>query len=365
METLENYLRRRRIMLVLDNCEHLIQACADLVGRLLRSCRELKVPATSREPLSIQGEVVWRVPSLSSPELDQVEGIEASDLKRFEAVPPDETLELLAQLVDKSMVQVAENEGERRYRLLETIRQYARDRLAQTAEAEALRSRHRDWYLGLAERAEPELHGHDQIAWMDRLELEMDNFRDAIGWCLETGNNDKVLRLAGALSLFWYVRGYYTEGRHLLERVLEVGKKASTAARLKALYGAGWMEFAAQDYDRMEQFGRQSLALAKESHDRKSEAFALILLADGAYNRGDNSLARTLLEKSCAQFRELGEKWVLGHSVRLLGHIVKRQSMAVYGRVGGRGPCDRTGRAGGTSLRGCGGRTGTRHLLCS
>jgi tetratricopeptide (TPR) repeat protein len=234
-------------------------------------------------------------------------------------------VEHLAGLVDKSMVQAAETEGERRYRLLETIRQYAQGKMEQSPEARAFRGRHRDWYLELAERAEPELRSHDQIAWMNRLELEMDNFRAALGWSFETRENAAALRMAAALWRFWYVRGYFDEGRRLLKQALESAGSASAIVRLEAMYGAGWMEYAAQDYERMGQFGAESLKLAQEAHDRNGEAFALILLAIDVFNRGDNSLARSRLEESRSIFDELGEQWGVVQAVRLLGHIVKRQ----------------------------------------
>src|SRR6185503_1452899 len=116
-------------------------------------------------------------------------------------------LDLLARLVDKSLVLMEEGgSGEERYRLLETVRQYARDRLLEAGEAPTVRDWHRDWCLALAERAEPEVHRHDQLVWLARLDAEHDNLRAALAWCLE--HEPSIgLRLAGSLASFWRLRG--------------------------------------------------------------------------------------------------------------------------------------------------------------
>src|SRR5205823_7140008 len=115
----------------------------------------------------------------------------------------EEVLDLLASLVEKSLVLYEEREGEGRYRLLETVRQYARDRLLEAGEAAAVRGRHRDWFLALAEQAEPELRGPEQVVWLERLEREHDNLRAALAWSGAQGEGEAGLRLGGALKRFW------------------------------------------------------------------------------------------------------------------------------------------------------------------
>ena len=135
-----------------------------------------------------------------------------------EDVAEMDVLDLLSRLVDKSLL-VAEAEGQGRYRLLETIRQYARDRLLESGEAtEALR-RHRDWYLALAEQAAPEFfRGIESREWLERLEVEHDNLRAALEWSDgEPAGGEAGLRLTGSLWRFWVVRGHLAEGRVKVE----------------------------------------------------------------------------------------------------------------------------------------------------
>ena len=301
MDTLLNYLKSRGMLLMLDNCEHLIDACRTLADTLLRSCPNLKILAASREALGIAGERAWRVPSLSLPDPQNLETLKASTLTQYEAVrlfidravavqssfavternasalaqlchrldgiplalelaaarakvlsveeisarlddrfrlltggsrtalPRQQTLrsaidwsynqlsekervlfnrtsvymggwtlaaaeaicaggeieeynilDLLTSLVDKSLVVTKEEEGRTRYYLLETVRQYARDKLLESGEGVDLRNHHLEWYLDLAERSEPGLRGPDQVEWQKRLEIEHDNLRTAL-----------------------------------------------------------------------------------------------------------------------------------------------------------------------------------------
>ena len=133
-------------------------------------------------------------------------------------VEEEEVMELLTTLVEKSLV-VAEESWERgaRYRLLEPVRQYASEKLVESGEEDDVRRRHARFFLALAEEAEPGLRGPRQVEWLDRLEQEHDNLRAALAWSLE---EDLGPRMAGALSLFWYTRGYLSEGRSYLEAVV-------------------------------------------------------------------------------------------------------------------------------------------------
>ena len=136
-------------------------------------------------------------------------GTEASDV-----------LDLLAQLVDKSLVVAQTHGGEARYQLLETVREYARERLHESEAVEQVQRRHRDWYLVLAEQVEPKLDEREREIWLDRLERENDNLLASLDWSFEHRDADAVMRLAKSLEPFWRIRGYYSEGLHWLEAAL-------------------------------------------------------------------------------------------------------------------------------------------------
>lgn len=143
-----------------------------------------------------------------------------------------EVLDLLTRLVDKSLVLADTRYGDARYRLLETIRQYSRDRLAEAGEATEVRRRHRDWYLALAEQAEPKLRGHEQEFWLSRLETEHDNLRTALEWSLTDAEDaEPGMRLSAALAYFWRTRDYFTEGSRWLDRALSHGSDVSAFGR--------------------------------------------------------------------------------------------------------------------------------------
>ncbi len=349
-------LRSRRLLLILDNCEHLLDACARLADTLLRGCPQVQILATSREALGIGGEVSWRVPSLAVPQSEklppipdllQIEAVRLF-IERAQAVQPsfvltsqnasavaqicrrldgiplalelaaarlkglspeqlvsrldlrfrlltggsraalprqqtlaaavawsydlltpteqalfnrlavfvdgftleaaetvcgdagvEDVLDLLLRLVEKSLVIAEPGDNELdRYRLLETLRQYGRDKLVASGEVEVISRRHASFYLALAETAEPALHGSEQVAWLDRLEREHNNLRAAIEWYEANDEWVEALRLAGAISWFWTVRGYYTEGRARLSVILEkAGSTAPPILRAQAYSG--------------------------------------------------------------------------------------------------------------------------------
>jgi len=144
--------------------------------------------------------------------LEAAEAVCAGD-----SVEPRDVLDLVMHLLDKSLVFMEGSDGEARYRFLETIRQYSRDRLMEAGEADRVRDRHRDWCLHLAEQAEPKLTGSAQATWLERLEMENHNLRAALEWTKVSGAPEMGLRLATALWRLWNVRGYYRGGREWLE----------------------------------------------------------------------------------------------------------------------------------------------------
>jgi non-specific serine/threonine protein kinase len=173
----------------------------------------------------------------------------AEEVCSGEGIEKDEVLDLLSHLVDKSLVVVAERDGEARYRLLETVKQYGREKLDESGEAEAIRGHHASFFLRLAEEAEPAMLGPEQWVWVGRLEREHDNQRAALGWLRERGEAERGLRFAGALGQFWFFRGYYTEGRAWLEEFLGLpGASGGTAVRAKALYALGVLIYRSADY---------------------------------------------------------------------------------------------------------------------
>jgi non-specific serine/threonine protein kinase len=431
LDTLAAYLRERHLLLVLDNCEHLLDICAALASALLRACPHLRLLATSREALGLTGEHLYRVPSLSVPDprhlpapelagtyeavrlfvararerrsefalsaqnaravaqicarLDgmplaielaaarvgamSVETIAARLDDRFalltggarDALPRQQTLratldwsyellgtvervllgrlavfaggwtleaaeavcagegidegsvlDLLDGLAHKSLVQADEEvEGELRYRLLETVRQYGQERLAAAGEAVEVQRRHAQWFLALAEKAEPQLKGAEQLAWLARLEREHDNLRAALRWIREAGDVVSALRLAGALSRFWEVSGRLSEGQTWLDDLLALPAPegpVALATRAKALQGTGVLAFRQGHYAQATRRAQGSLAVHRALGDTRGIAGALNTLGIVAIDQGDFARAAPLLEESLGLKRALGDR---------------------------------------------------------
>ena len=151
--------------------------------------------------------------------------------------------------MDKSLVLATDQDYRTRYRLLETVRQYALEKLEAAGEVESLGGRHVRHYLALAEEAEPELRGARHGAWLGRLEIEHDNLRAALRWTLEREEAELALRLGGALGEFWYLSGQVSEGRQWLEQALAQRDGTSEFAQAKALTWAGSMRWITRDQD--------------------------------------------------------------------------------------------------------------------
>jgi predicted ATPase/DNA-binding SARP family transcriptional activator/DNA-binding CsgD family transcriptional regulator len=439
-DALVDCLRAKRALLVLDNCEHLVDAVARLADTLLNSCPHLRVLATSRESLSVEGELNWLVPSLSVPSLGQTPRVEelagyesvrlfverashrnpafsltpqnaptvARICGRLEGIPlaielaaarvglsveqiavrldhslklltagnrtasprqrtlrgtldwsyallsePErklfcrlsvfaggwtlaaaemvgaegdteqgDVLDLLSRLVDKSLV-VAEATGGGgvRYRMLEPIRQYAREKLEEGGEGEEVRREHAGFFLALAEEAEPGLWGPEDAEWLERLEAEHDNLRAVLSWDLEKeGADDLGLRLAGALWLFWEARGYYGEGHSWLEQVLARGSQASAAARAKGLEGLGWLTYRRGDTDRAKAIAEEGLSLSDEGGLGGVVTADFLRMSGGmAEVQGHRERSRELLEESLRLSREADDKLGIAGSLLELG----------------------------------------------
>jgi predicted ATPase/DNA-binding XRE family transcriptional regulator len=488
VDEVKDFLQGRHLLLLLDNCEHLLPACAELAEALLRACPMLSVVATSREPLGIAGEVVWRVPSLSLPQevaslgsrpqaatdqtLPNVEALLAYDavqlfverarlrrpdfaltqdnasavvaicrqldgmplaielaaarvsvlsvgqiearlrdrfhlltggrrealprhqtlraamdwshdlltalekallralsvfaggftLEAVEAVcgaqetapllrqkagrasdvrhrPPvvvrrDDILDLLAHLVDKSLVLTDESYRSVRYRLLETVRQYAAERLDEAGEALAVRQRHATWCLALAEEGAAAMEGPREGAWLSQLEQERDNVRAALDWSLAHGQGlgeqarlaaTTALRLAGALPRFWVRRGHWGEARRWLAQVLAVAGEAPAADRAKALRGAGILAYLHGDFVMAHGMFTASLALYRDLGDELAITRSQQHLGATALRLGDYAGAHTLFEANRARYEALGYKPGLANLQFTLGVLSFRQ----------------------------------------
>jgi non-specific serine/threonine protein kinase len=216
-----------------------------------------------------------------------------------------DVVELFLMLVDKSLVVSEAEEGGFRYGMLEPVRQYARERLEESGEARAMKRAHAEYFLALAEEAEPRLWGSGDKAWFNRLEREHDNMRAALSWTLEHEQAELALKLSGALRWFWRARGYYAEGRSWLERALSEEGLTSAGARAKALDGVGWLASEQRDIERVEAVAEEGLKLCEEAGiggvilaDFKN------LLGEAAWLRGDHERAAELFEEGLGLHRE-------------------------------------------------------------
>jgi predicted ATPase/DNA-binding SARP family transcriptional activator len=429
LATLTSALRSKRLLLLLDNCEHLVEACASLADSLLQGCPILQILATSREALSIKGEMPYRVPSLSTPDperlppLEQLASFDAVRLfldrvlphqpefrltegnatavaricQQLDGIPlaielaaarmralsvqtlaerlddrfrlltrgsrtalprhqtlralidwsyqllseaeqgllrrlsvftggwtleaaeavcadedtePWEVVDLLTGLVDKSLVLYQERDGAGRYRLLETVRQYAGDRLLEAGETAGMRRRHGAWYLRATEETRSPCEPLD-VAWMDLLEQEHDNVRAALEWS-QAGAEDAELafRWAAALFEFWQVRGYWSEGRARLEAMVSrPDATGRTAARAEALWALGALTSYQGDYAAAQPVFEEALTIRRELSDQAGAALALASLGNIALRQGNHGAACSLFEESLAIRRKLGQRW--------------------------------------------------------
>jgi predicted ATPase/DNA-binding SARP family transcriptional activator len=457
IETLKAHLKSKVILLVIDNCEHLIRACAQHVEQLLAACPRLKIMATSIEALSLFNEVIWQVPSLPLPDtqasnsfeelqefasiklfderastvkagfaLDQkniisiaqicnrldgiplaielaaarikvlsVDEIAARLDDRFSlltagsrtAIPRHQTLratidwsydlltdpervllrrlsvfaggftleaaeavcsqgmkrsdilDLLGHLVDKSLVIVEADveKGDTRYRLLETIRQYALEKLVQIGETPITRDQHLAFYLDLAERSEPYIFSSESAIWVSRLDKELDNIRAAMDWSTSSGKAVVALQIAGSLMYFWWTHGFLTSEWHdRIQRALALPEgRERTLARAKALNGIGSSYWAdANPTDRRPQL-EEALSIGRELGDRWNIATALRNLGVLNNIRGNYSEARVFLEQGLEIWRGMGAEGKQGYAICLafLGDVVLNCSQAENARL--------------------------------
>lgn len=442
IDVLKVYLHEKQALIVLDNCEHLIEASAKLVNTLLNAAPKLKILASSREALGVKGEASYPVPSLSAPpnfrslrdfgsveQLSQYEAVRlfidrallvaphfvvdadnapyiakicyrldgiplaielaAARIKmmsvdqiskrlddRFRlltggartALPRQQTLrglidwsydlltdkerlllqrlsifaggwtleaaeevcndqspvnreqtdhrlpitdilDLLTQLFNKSLVVgMAEgsHSGETRYRMLETIRQYAREKLLEAGSIEIVRDKHLAYFVKLAEQAEPELYHSNQAFWLNKLDEEMDNFRMAVEWAIAK-DVESGLRIAAIPWRFWLVRGYLPEVADWLEQLLEQ-YKITNALHAQALAFHSLCKFRRGDFSETIALAKQSLEMARTLLDKQTEALSLAFLGILLAAQGNVGEGTPLLEEALAIYRSLDDK---------------------------------------------------------
>jgi predicted ATPase len=240
-----------------------------------------------------------------------LEAIEAICIMLGDEVEP--MLDAVASLIDKSLLQQVEQEGEEpRLVMLETIREYGLECLTATGEAEMIRRAHAAYYLQLAERAEPELVGPLQTVWLERLEREHDNLRATMQWWLEPGQTgdsvELALRFGGALWRFWEGHGHWSEGRNFLEGALARSEGVVASVRFKAFHALGWVVFFQGDSDRVEVLAEEGLALSRELGDTRGIAASLRLLGLAFWDKGNFVRERVLYEEALRLSREVGDK---------------------------------------------------------
>ena len=422
LDALMDYLRSKKILLVVDNCEHLIDACAQLAETLLHACRDLRMIASSREALGIDGENAYRVPSLSLPDSkSRVDAIGESEavklfikranaiLSEFEltqanapvvaqicrrldgialaielaaarvkilnveqisarlddafrlltggsrtALPRQQTLralidwsynllsneertllqqlsvfmggwtleaaeavcrnaemlDLLTHLADKSLVAVDfDHSDETRYYLLETIRQYSREKLFDAGDGKSLRQKHSEWFLSAAERAELRyFNKQDEVRVLNQFENDHENFRTALDWLLATEQFENYARLASSLGIFWFELNYYHEGRHWLGVALDHREHVSNITIARILRILSRILARMGNYELAIMYGEESVALDRELNDKFELAHSTEYLGTVLSENGDEKGSGIYYNEALTLYRELGNK---------------------------------------------------------
>ncbi|MCI0550829.1 MAG: tetratricopeptide repeat protein [Anaerolineae bacterium] len=227
-------------------------------------------------------------------------------------------LDVLSRVVDKSLVIVEQRENVR-YQLLETIRQYAGEKLHESGEVKWIRDRHLDYFLMFAEKAEPQLIGPEQREWANRLELEHNNLRAALTWSLESDQAEAGLQMAGALARFWLTNGHLSEGKQWLEKMLMAGKGTRSREQAKALHASSILSRYMGDYIRAKALADSSIKLYRKIGDNRGAGLALIDLGAIFHFGGDREEAIELLQESLYLLQSTGEMWGIAYAQVLLG----------------------------------------------
>ncbi len=241
---------------------------------------------------------------------------------------PDEVLDVLAHLVDKSLVVADRKEEGTRYRLLETIRQYALEKLLESGEVDQVRERHCACFVAWAEQAQTHLNGPSQLAWLGKYEAEHDNLRAAVAWCRRDATRAVAgLRLAAACAVFWRLHGYPSEGTaHLITALAQAGAEAPIVVRAWALSHLPRVLFSMSDFPALRPYAEEALSIWRGlgQDGRAGLAETLSTLGDLAIEEGDYALAPVLLQEALAIYRELDDVRGIGVTLMLFGWAAMR-----------------------------------------
>lgn len=254
-------------------------------------------------------------------DVEAVEAITKDDL------PSDSVLDRLGSLLDKSLLREVEGlEGEPRFMMLETLREFGLEQLEMSGEGETIRRRHAEFFLSLAEQAEASLERPEQVRWMDCMEQEHGNLRTALEWSkTAAGAGEICLRLAGALGYFWEVRGHFSEGRERLSAILSMEMaQGRTAARTRLLARAAELAYRQSDYAATVEFAEESLSICREIGDWQGMASMLIKIGNAATEAGDYASASGYLEEALNIWREREDKHGIARALISLGWIALR-----------------------------------------
>lgn len=240
------------------------------------------------------------------------------------AVDARDVADLLARLLDKSLVIFEQGPGGGRYRLPELVREYGREVVMERGEGLAIRKRHRDYFTGTALQAERALSGPDQAGCLARLEIEHDNLRAALeqGLSEESDPDAAAASLAGAIWRFWYFHGYLAEGLRWLERILD-RSDIPPDLRAKALNGAGALARESGNYEAAKAFHEESVNLFKSLGDERGLAAALGNMGNLALNQRDFGAAEALYRGSLALCRKMGDRQRAAYSLNNLGVVAR------------------------------------------
>jgi predicted ATPase/DNA-binding SARP family transcriptional activator len=442
-DVLVNYLRDKSVLLVLDNCEHLVEDCARFAERLLKGCPKMKLLVTSRDVLGIPGERTFQVSPLALPpdetrlqdlekypainlfleraaasrprfwlteengvilaeicrqldgiplaielaaarvkviSLDQIAVrlqdrflfltggprtalprhqtlqatmdwsysllteperallrrisvfsggwtlVAAEKVTSFGKVTKHHVLDLITQLVDKSLVEVDERGRIVRYGMLETVRQYGERKLFEDGEVEVTRRRHASFFVQLAEDADPGLRDSRQLESLALLDTEYDNIRSALGWLLDNSIAGLAFRLVGAMGWFWFMRGHWKEARQWLAKALDLNTEVKQTLLAKAIYRAGGLELIRGNLSKTIELVEDALVICREEGDEEGIAWCLNLLGQACtWNHKVIGEAVPLLSESIKIFNSIDDNWGAAWSQRYLGQVAEIQ----------------------------------------
>lgn len=236
-------------------------------------------------------------------------------------------LDSLLALVDKNLLQVEQVDGEPRFWMLRTIREYTQELLESGIESSEVHQRHAQHYLEMVERAVPELKGPSHAQWLERFDREHDNLRAALSWSLEHGQVEIACRIAGELWRYWVVRGHSQEADRWLRRILAAPGDVPLPLRAKVLNGAGAVAWTLGDLERARTYHTECLALRMHMEDGPGIAASYHNLAIAAHDQSDIETAEMYFRKSIAQYQDLSDHWGVADGLLQLGNIMRKRKM--------------------------------------